>query len=168
MKIDEGYTFSYFFTALACFVLGALISALNLFIGLSMITIGVLLLFIKTGTVIDVKNSRIGRYSSLFGKHKIQWVQLTNFNKAHLDFDFISQKMNSRGTSSTTKTKSYKLILIGVTHKKLFHEYHNYDISKKILRSLQLDFKFEVIDKYYEIQKNAFNIRRKRGNRAQR
>jgi len=161
MKIDEGYTFSYSFISLAFFVFGVVLAYFNLIIGLIVVTIGILLLFVRTGTILDPVNSRIGRYSSFLGKVKTDWTSLSNFDKAQLDFEFISQKMNSRGASSTVRTKTYTLNLVGKKRIKKFHEFSNYEISKQILGSLKRDCKFEIIDKYEVIQKEAFNRRKK-------
>ena len=164
MKIDEGYTLSYIFISLTFFVFGAILAYFNLAVGLIAVTIGALFLFVRTGTIFDPINSRIGRYHSLFGKDKIKWTSISNFNKAHLDFEFISQKMNSRGSSSTVRTKTYTLTSIGKNRTKKFHEYSNYETSTHILQLLKQEFHIEIIDKYKNIQKEAFNRRRKRKN----
>lgn len=162
MKIDEGYTFSYIFIALVFFGFGAILAFFNLIIGIVVLIIGTVMLFVKTGTIIDSQNLKMGRYSSLFGKDNILWTNLSDFDKAQLDFEFISQKMNSRGTSTTSRTKTYTLTLIGDKKKKVFHEYSNYELSKKVLESLKRDFKFEITDKYLQIQKDAYSRRSRR------
>ena len=164
MKIDEGYTFSYFFISLIFFAFGAVIAYFNLLIGSIVVVIGVLFLFVRTGTILDPANSRIGRYSSLFGKIKTNWTSISNFDKAQLEFEFISQKMNSRGTSSTVRTKTYTLNFVGGKRSKKFHEYSDYEISKQILDLIKQEFKLETIDRYKDIQKDAFNRRRNRKN----
>lgn len=162
MKIDERYTFNYIFIALVFIVFGAILTYFSWLIGLTIITAGIVFLFVKTGTIFNIKHKKIGRYSSLFGKGKILWTNISKYHKAHLDFEFISQKMNSRGTSSTMKTKTYKLRLIGEKDEKLFHEYSDYKISKQTLEILRQNFGFEIVDKYAEAQKEALIKRSKR------
>ncbi|MDA9312982.1 hypothetical protein N9Q47_05255, partial [Vicingaceae bacterium] len=159
---EEGYTFNLFFYSLGLIVFGIILSFLNIYIGSLIIVIGILLFFDKTGTYIDTPKERIGRYSSLFGWTTYRWTSIKKFDSAELDFEFISQKINSRGTSTTSRTKTYALTLIGENQKKLFHEYSNYEIAKKVLKALKDNFNFETLDKYYDTQKSAFQRRANR------
>ena len=159
IKIEEGYTLDYLFTSVILFIIGGISLFINIFIGILVIVIAVLLLFVKTGTIIDEKRNRIGRYKSIMGKNNIQWTKISSFNKAYLGYKYTSQRMNSRGTSSVIKTKIYKLTLIGADKIIVFHEYSNYEISKQVLQALKDCFSFEIIDKYHEIQKNAYKRR---------
>lgn len=162
IKVEEGYTFDLFFHALGLITFGILLSFLTIYVGSAIMIIGLLLCFNKTGTLVDPTNNRIGRYSSLFGWTTCKWTSITNYHTAELGFEFINQKMNSRGTSTTVRTKTYALTLLGDKQKKLFHEYSNYEIAKKVLKLLNDEFDFEIIDKYYAAQRAAFERKRTR------
>jgi len=162
MKIEEGYTFNLFFYSLGLLAFGLILAFLNIYIGLLVMVIGILLFFDKTGTFIDSSNNRIGRYSSLFGWTTCKWTSIKSYHSAELGFEFINQKMNSRGTSTTVRTKTYALTLQGDKQKKLFHEYSNYEIAKKVLKALNDKFNFQTLDKYHDAQRAAFNRRANR------
>lgn len=159
LKIDEGYTFELIFHSLILFVLGGLLCLFSIYIGFLMILIGILLCFNKTGTIIDEVNKKIGRYHSLFGKKRYWWISTRPYHTAILDFEFISQKMNSRGTSITAKSKTYELKFVGDKKETIFHEYSNYEISKEVLKAVHEKLNIKTRDKFLETQKSAYKRR---------
>ena len=163
MEIEEGYSFNYFFYSLGLFILGGLLLISKVYIGIFLVGAGIILLFNKTGTYIDSEKKRIGRYNSLFGNKTYKWTAVNNYQSALLTFEFINQKMNSRGTSTTSRTKIYTLYFKTENGKEPFHEYSNYNIAKKVLKEINEAFNFEIIDKFYEAQKSSVNKRKTRG-----
>lgn len=162
MEIKEGYSFHFIFYSLALILFGVILSYFHLIIGISIILLASLLLFDKGGTIFDISAKKIGRYHSLFGKKRYSWTSVVDLKKAELKFEFVSQKMNSKGTTSTIKTKTYPLILEGPINHIIFHEYTNYEHAKNILAILESEFNMTIKDSYAEVQKAALERRNSR------
>jgi hypothetical protein len=162
IKVEEGYTFNYFFYSLPLIALGLFMLSIHFSITIFFFIPAIGLLFDKTGTCFDKENRKIGRYSSLLGNTTTNWTDIKNYNKAVLSFEFINQKMNSRGTSVTSRIKSFELKFSNNEgNSNLFHTYTNYKIAKEVMYILNTEFDLETIDKYLETQKAALKRRKK-------
>ena len=171
-EIDEGYTYNYFLSASASILIGGTISVIYLLgnstliwavLGVLIFTLGIILLLIKSGTVIDENEKRIGRYDSLFNKKKIVWNSLKNCTLVTISTSSISQTLALGAQSQSINAKLYQLKLDYPTKKGVFyHEFSDYNTVVMVANAIQKKIKIQVKNQVREAQIQGVKNRKNR------
>ena len=182
-EIDEGYTFNYFLSASALILLGVvflilLISDIPLsyygiigalivgVIGALSLAIGIIQLLIKSGTIVDGKEKRIGRYDSLFNRKKVAWKSLSECTLATISTTSLSQTLVLGAQSQHIQAKLYQLKFDYQTKKGVFyHEFSDYNTIVLVTNAINKELNIKIQNKVIEAQIEGIKNRKTRARR---
>ena len=147
-----GYVIHAVFVVIAAYFLGVHYQFPAILLGLA----GISLLFIRTGIEINVEKKEISNYQSLFGLKRAKKIRLDNMKKADLVYTKESQVMNSRGTSTNVRTKTYDLYFTDKNnHRIKFHEFTDYRTARRACNTIEKMLNWVIYDEYLEIKRKA-------------
>ncbi len=81
-------------------------------VGILFFIISLLLLFIKSGIIIDVDNRKLKKYIGLFSIKKGDWVDIKSLNNIKIFKTKATQSMSVLSISRTEINEVYKLLMI--------------------------------------------------------
>jgi hypothetical protein len=166
-KISRGLTFKGIVSAIGSvmFVAGLTItifqvthriSFLVLMMGLLLCISGLILFFSIRGVLIDFDKKRIKPYFDVIIAKIGSWETLDQYDRIVLKYTNQSQRMNSRGSSTTYVTRSFDIVLTSNNKKDLIiKEFVNYDKAKSFLLEYSQRLSKERVDTYEIIKQRT-------------
>ena len=163
VDIKEGYSLNYLIHAFFIIVIGILLFLVHFLPAIVVITLGVMLLLIKTGVIIDLDYKKATAYSSILAyKFGTKSINLKEFNHVRLKYKNEATVMQSRGPSNVIRTKTYTILVFTESNQDaLLHEFTNYALALKIFNTLTVKLDYSGYDEVTETQES---IKRKRTN----
>jgi hypothetical protein len=160
-EIKLGFTFEYFFPGVVLIIVGGLSFFGNIIVATCLLTLGILLLLLRTGIQVDPTKKSVRKYYDLFSLRLGDWICITNFPKVELRPTNESQTLQYRGGQTTVETKTYDIILIDKTgFSRELNDFTNYNIATQVLKLIADTFAVEIKNEVEEIRKAAM-LRRK-------
>ncbi len=156
LDIFQGLTLSNFFTGLVVIATGVMLFiAKNYWLGLPIAYTGIWIFLSLKGVRIDSKRQRIKSYHYIFPIKVGIWKDLSTFKMLKLGVTNTSQVMNSRGTTTTVRTKSFDVSLMDKDDSTLeLKEFDNYECAKMFLQEISESLKIPVSDYYKQMHDN--------------
>ncbi len=156
MNIFHGITLSNFFTGIAVIALGIMILMSNSVIpGIIILYLGILIFLSIKGILIDPVKHRIKSYHYIYPFKIGSWKALIDFKVLKLGITNTSQVMNSRGSTTTVRTKSFDVSLLNAYDVPLeLKEFDSYDEAKAFSEEISKLIKMPVADYFKQIQDN--------------
>ena len=125
-------TYRYITPSLILFVAGGFAFLLSYFLAIPLILISLLLFTIKSGISVDAEKMKYRKYDEVLGQRLGSWRKLRSEDKVTLKQTRVDQNMNSRGTSVTTRVRTYDVILHSDGVEKEVHEFTDYSKARKL------------------------------------
>lgn len=161
--INIGYTFAYLGQGVVFIIAGGLSFFLNYVLAVGLILAGTALLSLREGIAANSNTNRIKKYYALFTIKFGLWMETKGFDCIELKYTNESQTFNSRGSSTTVRTKTFDLVLTKKSDVSIeLHDFTNYAKAKQALESLSDTLGLEAIDRIEEIRSIALTKRKER------
>lgn len=106
-------SFQYFYAGIAVMVLGFCFFILNLFIGLFIVLAGIFVLLSVKGVQINPATKMVKFYFNFLFIKVGDWIPLSEFTHVVLGPNHSSKTLNLRYSSTTVRTRSYSVYLLG-------------------------------------------------------
>lgn len=157
IHIKKGVTLDNFFLGIGILIASiAAIIYIHFFLGLPLLYLGLAILLSVKGVIIDVENRKLKSYFDFFIFKTGNWENIATYNKVTLELTNKSQQMNSRGSSTNVKTKTYDIFLTDSTWRKIeLKDFTDYAEAKELLNTMATALKITSVDHYAEARKNA-------------
>lgn len=149
IKIPKGVTADYFFIGLVIIFL-TLLFVKNVFLMVPILLFGTLISLSIKGVIIDTNKRKIKNYLSFLIFKIGFWKSISEYKHVVLFLNNNSQTMNSRGSSTTVKIKSYSVQLRSPDKKIELKEYINYNEAKELLTYVADKLSLSPINKVME------------------
>lgn len=172
IKISRGPTFKGFFSTIGMvFSLVGLILIINAivfssFIGLACGIIfvfpGMIVFLSVRGVLIDAEKKRVKPYFDIFIAKIGSWESLDDYDKIILKYLSQAQTMNSRASTTTYRTKSFDIYLVGATREKdlLLKEIFDYEEAKVFLLSYSEKLNKPGVNQYEQMKEQLAHRRK--------
>ncbi len=162
LTINEGYTLDYLIPAFFVFIIGLLGLGIHYSVTLLFTLIAIALVSVRAGIEFDKGMRQIRNYHAI-GPLKIgNWVDITPFHFADLEYSSQSAIMGRMGNTARVRAKSYTLYLKGIKVDQIeFKEFIDYKVARKTLRVLVEQFGLEYFDHIEDIRQQAQRRRRR-------
>ena len=136
-KISRGPCFDgeFSYAGLILIVGGIACFAISFLIAIPLIIAGIILFLTYRGILIDHHNGSIMTYENYIFFKAGTWQSLNGFDRITLSISNESQRLNSRGSSKTYRSKTFQIYLSnGNDHKLLLYEFSDLAAARKFLK----------------------------------
>ena len=162
IQFDEGYTYYFFLSSIFLMISGGILMLFFWSLAIFIILIGILLLLIKSGTSIDIKNKSISRYKYFFGFYMHNWINIEKAETINIDYvRDTSWILRHKSITNTSRSKTYTMYIIWSNHKKMFHEFTNHKNAISVGKILASKFNLKLVDKVSNLQRSAMKRNRR-------
>ena len=131
-NISLGMTFRYITLSLILFIGGGFSLLLSTFLALPLMILAILLFTVKSGIAVESDTMRFRKYDLMLGNKIGRWHKLGKEDKVTLRQSRIDQNMNSRGTTVTTRVRTYDVVVHSGGKEKEVHEFTDYNKARKL------------------------------------
>ncbi len=171
-KISRGPTFKGFGSTIGMVVsLIGLIILINGIIASAITTIGISMAFIFPGMIgflsvrgvlIDAEKKRIKPYFDVFIAKIGSWESLDDYDKIVLKYLSQAQTLNSRVSTTTFRTKSFDIYLVGATRETdlLLKEIMDYEEAKMFLVNYSVKLNKPGVNQYEQMKEQLAQRRK--------